>query len=108
MFDKPYEVYIKINENNYIIETNSSEFLTDLTDWIKIDEGYGDKYHHAQGNYFNKPICTERGAYRYKYVDGVVRECTVEEIAEQEKNQPSVDPSLEPSADEILDVLLGV
>lgn len=83
-----YEVYIKTNENGYIIAVNSSEFLTDVNGWIKIDEGYGDKYHHAQGNYFDKPIYTEIGVYQYKYVDGVAVECTAEEIAEQEKNIP--------------------
>ena len=84
---KPYEVYIQTNENGYIVAVNSSAFLTDINGWIKIDEGYGDKYHHAQNNYFDKPIITESGVYRYKY-DGVVRECTAEEIAEQESNIP--------------------
>jgi hypothetical protein len=85
---KLYEVYIKTNENGYIIAVNSSEFLTDTSGWFKIDEGYGDKYHHAQGNYFDKPIYTASGVYQYKYVDGVVRECTADEIAEQEANIP--------------------
>ena len=103
---KPYEVYIQTNENGYIIAVNSSEFLTDTTDWVKIDEGYGDKYHHAQGNYFDKSIYAESGVYRYKLVDGVAVECTAEEIAEQEANLPS--PVNEPTADDILNILLGV
>lgn len=85
----PYNVYVKINVSGYITAVNSSEFLTDTTDWTKIDEGYGDKYHHAQGNYFPQPIYTMVGAYRYKLTDGVVVECTPEEIVEQEKaNKP--------------------
>ena len=56
---KPYEVYITINKNGYTTAVNSSAFLTDTDGWIKIDEGYGDKYHHAQGNYFDKPIHTD-------------------------------------------------
>lgn len=83
---KPYEVYIMTDDSGYIIAVNSSEFLDDTTDWLKIDEGYGDKYHHAQGNYFGKPIYTESGVYQYKLVDGVAVECTAEEIEEQEKN----------------------
>ena len=90
---KPYEVYIKTDENGYIIAVNSSEFLSDVTGWIKIDEGYSDKYHHAQGNYFSEPIITESGVCRYKYVDGTVRECTAEEIAEQEANIPVPEPT---------------
>lgn len=89
MFEmKPHEVYIKTNENNFIVAVNSSAFLDDTSDWVKIDEGYGDKYHHAQGNYFDEPIIIESGVYRYKYADGVVRECTAEEIAEQEASRP--------------------
>ena len=86
--NEPYKVYVKTNENSYITEANSSAFLSDLTGWTEIASGYGDKYHHAQGNYFDEPIIPESGVYRYKYVDGVVRECTAEEIAEQEASRP--------------------
>lgn len=79
-----YEVYAKPNSDGYITAVNSSAFLTDTTGWVEIDSGYGDKYHHAQGNYCPESIITEGGAYRYKLVDGVVEECTEEEIAEQE------------------------
>ena len=81
----PYIVYVKINDNNYIIDINSSTFLNDNMEWIEIDRGYGDKYHHAQGNYFEKPIWTMDGAYRYKMVDGMPVECTTEEIIQQEE-----------------------
>ena len=74
-------VYIKTDENNNIIDINSSIFLTDLTGWTEIDSGAGDKYAHAQGNYFNKPLINENGVYNYKYIDGVVIEKTPEEIA---------------------------
>ena len=85
-----YIVYVRPNENSYITAVNSSAFLTDTTGWVEIDRGYGDKYHHAQGNYFQESIYTEGGAYRYKLVDGKSVECTPEEIAEQEAaNQPA-------------------
>lgn len=80
-----YIVYVKPNENDYITAVNSSEFLTDTTGWVQIDSGNGDKYHHAQGNYFPLPIITDGGAYRYKLVDGKPVECTAEEIAAQEE-----------------------
>ena len=86
----PYNVYVKINVSGYITAVNSSEFLTDTTDWTKIDEGYGDRYHHAQGNYFPQPIYTMGGAYRYKLVDGKPVECTAEEIREQEEARKPV------------------
>lgn len=105
--ENPYIVYVKTNFSGYITAVNSSEFLTDLTGWKEIDRGYGDKYHHAQGNYFPKPIITDGGAYRYKLVDGRVVECTAEEIAAQEEaNEPI--PSSEPTTDDLLNALLGV
>lgn len=87
-----YTVYVKTNKQGYITAVNSSLFLKDVTDWIEIDNGCDDKYYHAQGNYFPEPIETEIGAYRYKLVDGVLANCTEEEIIEQETNiQSGVD-----------------
>lgn len=96
-FDNPYIVYVKTNSNGYITAANSSAFLTDTADWTEIDSGYGDKHHHAQGNYFPKPIYTMGGAYRYKLVDGKPVECTAEEIAVQEAALagPDAAPTLE-------------
>jgi hypothetical protein len=103
--ENPYIVYIKTNSDGYITTVNSSAFLEDITDWTEIDSGFGDKYHHAQGNYFPKPIKTFGGAYCYKLINGVVVECTDEEIAAQEEaNKPIV----EPTTDDVLNVLLGV
>ena len=86
---KPYIVYVKTNDSGCITAVNSSAFLEDVTGWTEIDSGYGDKYHHAQGNYFPESIFTEGGAYRYKLVDGKPVECTPEEIREQEEaNKP--------------------
>ena len=88
---EPYIVYAQTNSSGHITTVNSSAFLTDTTGWVEIDSGYGDKYHHAQGNYFPKPIITDGGAYRYKLVDGVPTECTAEEIAAQEEALKPVD-----------------
>ena len=81
----PYIVYVKINSHNYIIAVNSSKFLTDITDWVEIDSGYSDKYHHAQNNYFPKPIIIENCVYRYKLINGKPIECTPEEIVSQKE-----------------------
>lgn len=81
----PYIVYVKSNDSGYITAVNSSAFLTDTADWVEIDSGYGDKYHHAQGNYFPESIITDGGVYRYKLANGNSVECSAEEIAEQEE-----------------------
>lgn len=78
---QPYIVCVKTDEQNRIIAVNSSAFLADVTGWMKIDSGFGDKYHHAQGNYFAKPICDGNGVYRYKLVDGKPVDRTAEEMA---------------------------
>ena len=77
---QPYVVYVKVDESNRITTINSSAFLADVTGWTEIDSGYGDKYHHAQGNYFDKPLCDERGICRYKLVNGRPVERTQEEM----------------------------
>ena len=92
---KPYIVYVKLNEDGEIIAVNSSAFLKDIKGWHKIDSGYGDRFHHAQGNYFNKPIMDKNGVYRYcmsfdefeledgEYAEGFeITERTDEEMAE--------------------------
>lgn len=87
-----YIVYVKVNDVGCIIAINSSAFLSDTTDWIEIDSGNGDKYHHAQGNYFDQPIVDMRGIYRYKLVDGAVAERTLEEM-DADWVEPEVQPS---------------
>ena len=96
-------VYAKPNENGYITAVDSSGFLSDTTGWVEIDRGAGDRFHHAQNNYFPEPIITDGGAYRYRLVDGKAVECTPEEIAAQEEaNKPDPVP---PTDDSVWDEL---
>jgi len=75
-----FSVYVRIDGTGRIIDVNSDAFI-DPIGWTKIDEGYGDQYHHAQRNYFPLPIMTDAGVYRYKLTDGVPVERTEEEMA---------------------------
>ena len=98
----PYIVYVKADERGRIIAVNSSAFVS--ADWgTEIDQGYGDKYHHAQGNYFPQPIYTEDGIHRYKLEDGQAMERSEEEIEADRASAPP--PS--PSVTELLGILLG-
>ena len=74
MINQPIKIYVKVNENNEIIDVGSSIFIKDLNGWIKIDEGFGDKYAHAQSQYFEKPLINEDGRYSFKYINGKVVE----------------------------------
>lgn len=85
-----YKVYIKTDENGIVTAINSSAFLTDLTGWIEVDEGTGDKYHHAQGNYLPKGLMTDDDIYQYKYTDGELQKRTEEEIQKERDSRPPV------------------
>ena len=76
----PYIVYVRIDDMDRIVSINSSAFLTDTSGWIEIDRGFGDKYHHAQGNYFPLSLYEDRGIPRYKLVESKPVERTQEEI----------------------------
>ena len=67
--EQPIKVYIKINSNNEVIEINSDIFIKDLTNWVYIDSGFGDKYAHAQSQYLNKPLINEEGKFNYKFIN---------------------------------------
>ena len=96
----PYIVYVRTNSGGYITAVNSSAFLQGTTGWTEIDSGYGDKHHHAQGNYFPQPIMDERGIYRYKLVDGKPVERTQEEM-----DADYVEPEARPSTEERVNAL---
>lgn len=69
-----YKVYVKTNDNNVITAVNSSAFLPNVIiaadKWTEIDEGTGDKYHHAQGHYLDNPLVDEHGIYNYMLIGG--------------------------------------
>ena len=71
--EEPIKVYIKVNANNEIVKVGSSAFIKDPTGWIEIDKGYGDKYAHAQSQYFEKTLTNEDGTNNYTYENGKVK-----------------------------------
>lgn len=92
MEDK-YIVYVRVNELGYIVEINSSAFISDTTGWIEIDSGYGDKHHHAQGNYFPQPLYDVRGSANYKLENNIPVERSDEEKEAEIANRPAPMPS---------------
>ena len=69
-FDFNHSVYVKTNSDGVITEVNSSAFIFDTADWVYVDKGVGDKYHHAQNNYLPAGLMDENGIFNYKLVDG--------------------------------------
>lgn len=80
MEQENYIVYVRTDEQGRILEANSSAFLKDTIGWTAIDEGLGDKYHHAQGNYFDGGLYTTDGIPRYALTDGAPALRSDEEI----------------------------
>ena len=93
-----YKVFVQTDEQNRITAINSSAFVP--AEWgTEIDNGTGDRYHHAQGNYFDQPIYTEDGIPRYKLVDGKAVERTEEEIQADREALPKPEPA--PTVEEL-------
>lgn len=64
--DKKTGVYVKLNADGFVTEVGSDVFIENLDGWIKIDEGEGDRFVHAQSQYYDTPITDEFGHYKYK------------------------------------------
>ena len=89
------KVYAKTDDVGRIIAVDSDIFLPDPTGWTQIDEGEGDRYAHAQGNYLPGPTFTDDGVPRYKWEEQQVVERTTEEIEEDRAALLPQEPSSE-------------
>lgn len=101
----PYKVLIKIDNASNVIAITSDAFADESDGWIRVDEGYGDKYHHAQNYYLSKNLTDMRGVYRYKFVGGEIKEKTQEEM-DADYNIPTNSKSLEQRVND-LEVAMG-
>lgn len=89
-----YKVYIKIDSENKIIDINSNDFINeDLSKWIEIDEGVGDKFHHAQSNYLDLPLFDINHCANYKFIDNSIVQRTEEEKQVEISNRPMPAPT---------------
>lgn len=89
------KVYIKTDDQSRIIEVNSDRFIYDISDYILIDEGEGDRFDHAQGNYLEKSLVNEKGCLNYKFIDGIIQETTQEEKNMELSHRPVQPPSMD-------------
>lgn len=100
MMTQLYNVLVRVDDAGRITAINSSAFLPDASGWAQIDSGYGDRYHHAQGNYLPGPLTDNRGVYRYKLVNGRPVERTQEEM-----DADYVPPEVKPTTEQRVDAL---
>ena len=104
------KVYVMVDDAKRIIRCEGGITTpSDLTDWVLIDEGTGDRYDLCQSHYFEGGIYTSDGISRYKLVDGTAVLRSEEEItadrlpdldalraAKQEQNKPPLRTGLPP------------
>lgn len=77
------KVYIKTDSNGRILRCEGGYTMSniaDVSEWIYIDEGTGDKYNLCQSNYFDSGLYTDDGICRYVYENGETRLRTDAEI----------------------------
>lgn len=86
---EPFIVYVRADEQGRITDITSDAFLESTQGWTAIDSGYGDAFHHAQGNYLHMPLRNERGICRYRLLGGIVTERTQEEMDADEGKLPA-------------------
>lgn len=104
-----YKVYVKTDAADNVVSVNSEAFLPDPVPagWIEVDEGEGDKYHHAQSNYFSKPLMTDDGKYQYRIADGAVVENDVSPTLDELKAKKRAEMAAARYAAEISGITLS-
>lgn len=107
-------VYIKIDSENRIIAVNSEIFISNNSGWVEIDNGNGDRFTHAQGNYLPMPLTDENGVFRYKFENGGIAERSADEMsADIPTPEISITPeqrlsATENAVEEIINILMEV
>ena len=67
-FEEKSKVYIQTDAEGRILRCDSGYTTpADLTGWIEIDEGTGDKYNLCQSHYFDGGLYTMDGIHRYRW-----------------------------------------
>lgn len=77
------KVYIKVDTQGRILRCEGGYTMSnidDVSEWIFIDEGSGDKYNLCQSHYFDGGLYTEDGICRYVWSNNEYRLRTDAEI----------------------------
>lgn len=82
-FESKSKVYIQTDAQGRVIRCEGGytmSNISDISEWIFIDEGTGDKYNLCQSQYFEGGLYTEDGICQWVYEDGACRLRTEAEI----------------------------
>ena len=95
-FETQSKVYIQADAEGRIVRCEGGYTTpTDLSGWLEIDDGTGDRYNLCQSHYFDGGLYTEDGIPRYKW-DGSAAVLRTEDELEADR---SAIPETEPSTD---------
>lgn len=75
-FESKSKVYILADSQGRVLRCEGGYTMSnidDLSQWIYLDEGTGDRYNLCQSHYFEGGLYTEDGICRYVYKDGETR-----------------------------------
>ena len=90
------KVYIRTDEKNRITHCEGGcTTPSDLTGWIFIDEGSGDRYGLCQAHYFPGGLYATDGIPRYKWDGSAAVLRTEEELEADRAARPAPPPSTE-------------
>lgn len=95
-FEMKSKVYIQTDTEGRIIRCEGGcTTPADLTGWIEIDEGTGDKYNLCQSHYFEGDLYTRDGIPRYRWDGTQAALRTEEELEEDRAARPAPPPTTE-------------
>ena len=89
-FESKSKVYIQTDAQGRILRCEGGYTMSnidDISEWIFIDEGTGDRYNLCQSQYFDGGLYTEDGICRYVYSNGNCRLRTNVEIETDRQEQ---------------------
>ena len=90
------KVYIQTDAEGRILRCEGGYTTpANLTGWIKIDEGVGDKYNLCQSHYFDGGLYTMDGIPRYRWDGTQAVERTEEELEADRAALPTPPPTTE-------------
>ena len=108
-FEPKSKVYIQTDTDGRILRCEGGYTTpSDLTDWIEIDEGVGDKYNLCQSHYFDGGLYTMDGIPRYRWDGTQAVERTEEELEADRAARPAPEPTEQEQLRADVDFLLAM
>ena len=108
-FHDKSKVYIQTDADGRIVRCDGGYTTpADLTGWLEIDEGNGDRYNLCQSHYFDGGLYTMDGIPRYRWDGSAAVERTEEEMEADRAARPEPEPTEQEQLRADVDFLLAM